>query len=127
MKEPIDLLIEQSLPKHSIWYYYLDGVLIKEKKPCTAGSRVHVHRWEGVYTVLSAIVTGFYVMKQGERKFLPWSEFRCLYGRGTSYESKLKRELRNLEAKSNDAALKAFSVQQAARSMVIGLRDYYEP
>lgn len=133
MKEPkdtLDILISEldaKQPKHSIWYYMLNGELIKQKKPCIEGSRVHLHRWDGVYTVHRATVSSFRVRKNGEYVDLPWSEFRCLYGMGTSFEANLKRDLRKLNKSSHNMLMTALKVDRLTDNMIRQIRNHYEP
>lgn len=79
------------------WYYALDGVLVKRRKPFMDGDYVHVHKWEGCYRVMWVGVKGFTVMKGGVERLLPWSQFKCMKGQGSSREVLLKREIRKLE------------------------------
>jgi hypothetical protein len=78
--ETIDYIIEQELPKYSPWYYMLNGVLIKERKPCLPGMKIHIHKWEGCYNVHNVNKYGFTIKKRGEYVCLLWNEFRCRKG-----------------------------------------------
>lgn len=133
MKEPKDTLdiligeLDKQQPKHSIWYYFLDGKLVKQKKPCIAGDVVHIKRWDGAYRVLEATVGGFQVRKNGECVTLPWSEFRCNYGKGKSITAEFKRELRSIVHHNYDILATATRSQALADRMIRQLRDCYKP
>lgn len=130
MKKPIDILISEldaKQPKHSIWYYQLDGKLVKKKKPCIAGDVVHIKRWDGAYRVTEATVVGFQVRKNGEYVTLPWDEFRCNYGKGKSITAEFKRELRSIMHHNRDILATASRSQALADSMIRQLRDCYKP
>jgi len=83
--------------KYSHWYYKYKGELVKKLKPCLPGNYIHVHKWDGCYRVEKVSVYGFDIKKNGEMKFLPWEEFKCLKGEGTSKEREMKLELRRLQ------------------------------
>lgn len=84
--DSIDLVIAHNTPKHSPWYYILNGELVKKLKPCLEGDYVHTNKWGGCYRVYDATVNGFCVLKNREYRWLPWEEFRCLKGEGDSIE-----------------------------------------
>ena len=95
MLETMDLIIESTTPKHSPWYYMLNGELVKKMKPCLEGNHIHTNKWGGCYRVYDATVHGFCILKNREYVWLPWEEFRCLKGAGDSperYQKRWKRE-----------------------------------
>ena len=92
--ETANLIVANSTPKHSHWYYMLNGKLVKEMKPCVEDNYIHIHRWNGCYRVYDATVVGFCIIRNREYVWLPWEEFRCLKGAGDSpekYNKLLKR------------------------------------
>lgn len=95
MEDSIDLVIAYNTPKHSPWYYMLNGVLIKKLKPCLEGNYVHTNKWGGCYRVYGATVNGFCIIKNRAYVWLPWEDFRCHKGEGESpekYQKAIKRE-----------------------------------
>ncbi len=78
------------------WYYYLKGVLIKKEKPFLPGAQIHLHKWEGCYKVESVSINSFTIRKNRDLVSLPWDQFRCLKGEGTSEETVLKKELKTI-------------------------------
>jgi hypothetical protein len=108
-EELIDLQIAaQEKAMKKAWYYKINGVLVKSLKPCHENDRVHIHCWDGCYNVHSVDVNGFTIRKNGKFIYLPWTEFRCKSGNGSSpikYEklrdreiiSKINTEIRILE------------------------------
>ena len=82
----LPLPVDQPSP----WYYYLNGELIKQPKPCGVGAYVHTNRWNGTYQVSKVSMYGFTITKHHRLVTLPWSEFRCLKGQGQSVEAKRK-------------------------------------
>ena len=94
----MDLIIESSTQSVSPWYYVLNGELIKQLKPCNKGDQIHIHKWEGCYTVHWVNVNGFRISKNREFYTLPWSEFRCKRGAGNSPEKHQKNLRREFEA-----------------------------
>lgn len=79
------------------WYYYVNDILIKNKKPIVPGMQVHLHSMEGCYTVHFADTKGFYIMKNRKEVKRPWSDFRCLKGEGPSLESRVKRIISSID------------------------------
>jgi hypothetical protein len=67
-------------PKYSPWYYMLNGVLIKERKPCLPGERIHIYKWNGCYNVYHVNKNGFTIKKHGKDVTLPWDEFKFKKG-----------------------------------------------
>lgn len=74
------------------WYYKINGQLIKEKKPFTAGDKVHLYSLDGCYNVISVHLHYFTIMKNRELRKIKWDDFKCLKGQGASELSKYKRE-----------------------------------
>jgi len=77
------------------WYYYSSGVLVKNKKPCIPGSRVHISDMEGCFEVIDVKIDHFVVMKKRQEVKVTWDRFICLKGEGTSLEAQTKRGLRS--------------------------------
>jgi hypothetical protein len=82
---------------YSPWYYKINGQLVKKKKPCLPDQYVHVHKWQGAYRVYDVTVEHFVIKKNREFVNLPWSEFRCLKGQGTSIDARLKKSAKSIE------------------------------
>lgn len=82
--------------KRSPWYYMINGELIKKQKPCFVDQYIHIHKWDGCYRVEDVTVYGFTIKKNRESVFLPWEEFRCLSGMGTSQIKSIKNNLKYL-------------------------------
>lgn len=76
------------------WYYILNGVLQREKKPFMPGDQVHLKSREGCFTVHYVYTTNFVIMKNRKLTDIPWEDFRCLRGEGMSEDAKLKRAIR---------------------------------
>lgn len=83
-------------PKYNPWYYYLNGKLVKERKPCLPGDYIHIKKWDGCYRIEDVKINKFIIKRNRELVSLPWSEFRCLQGRGCSDMALIKKELRKL-------------------------------
>lgn len=80
------------------WYYYIGDKLIKEKKPLSPGDFVHLHSIEGCFKVYEVKINYFTILKNHTMKQIPWSEYRCKKGFGTSYETKIKRLINDLNS-----------------------------
>jgi hypothetical protein len=78
------------------WYYKINGVLYKKPKPCFDGDFVHIKSFTGCFKVYEIRLEYFVVVKNGEKKNIPWDCFICLKGQGTSEEKILKRRLNKL-------------------------------
>jgi len=76
------------------WYYYLNGKLVKEKKPCLQGDMVHINTFKGLYKVEYVYADCFVIMKKRQLINIPWEDFKCLKGYGSSPESILKNEIK---------------------------------
>lgn len=80
------------------WYYKVGDVLIKKRKPCLPGDRVHVTVRKGLYTVQTVQLTYFTVAARNKPSFkCRWDELICLEGQGTSVEKSVKQILRSLD------------------------------
>lgn len=80
----------------SPWYFYRNGILMKERKPFYIGDYVHIHKWNGCYKVEDVTVNGFTIKRDRLLITLPWEEFRCLKGEGIADITLLKKELKRL-------------------------------
>jgi len=83
--------------KNNPWYYKLNNALVKKMKPCMPDNYVHVKRWHGCYRVYDVTLSYFTILKAREKVRLPWSDFECLKGKGTSVMSETKRELKSIK------------------------------
>lgn len=111
--DTIDLVIAHNTPKHSPWYYMLNGELVKQMKPCLEGDYIHINKWNGCYRVYDVNVYGFCVLRNREYIWLRWEEFRCHKGNGDSPEKyqklvkratihKIEHNIKLLETKLKD-------------------------
>jgi hypothetical protein len=78
------------------WYYKINGELYKKPKPCFDGDFVHIKSFTGCFKVHEIKLEYFVVVKNGEKKKIPWDCFICLKGQGTSEETLLKLRLNKL-------------------------------
>ena len=101
--------------QYNSWYYYLGDKLIKEKKPVLPGEFIHTHSLMGCYRVYDVNISHFTIMKDRVLIKLPWNEFRCKKGQGTSIETKIKRTLKNNEKVNKDLDMIKFKVSNLAR------------
>jgi len=100
---------------YNVWYYYLGNELIKEKKPVLPGQFIHTHSLMGCYLVYDVKITHFTIMKDRKLINLPWDEFRCKKGQGTSLETRIKRTLNDIENIKTDLDLVKLRIKNLAR------------
>ena len=82
---------------YNIWYYYVNDTLIKKKKPVSPGEYIHTNSLEGCFRVYDVKINHFTVLKDRKLINLPWNQFRCKHGGGTSLQSNVKRLVRNID------------------------------
>ena len=82
---------------YNAWYYYLNNTLIKKKKPVLPGEYTHTNSLEGCFRVYDVKTTHFTILKDRKLINLPWDQFRCKQGDGTSLKSKVKRLVRSID------------------------------
>lgn len=87
-----------NITSYNPWYYYIGNELVKKKKPLSPGDYVHLHSIDGCFRVYEVKLTYFLVMKNRSMVKILWSDFRCKKGFGTSYESKIKKIINNLDS-----------------------------
>jgi hypothetical protein len=81
--------------KYNPWYYYNSNILIKNKKPCIPGDKVHISGMEGCFNVVDVKINYFIVIKKRQEIKITWDKFICLKGEGTSLEAQTKRGLKS--------------------------------
>jgi len=99
-----------NIGSYNPWYYYIGNELVKKKKPFAPGDHIHLHSYDGCYKVYEAKLKHFSIIKNRNIVYLPWTEFRCRKGEGTSDESKLKRIVNNINEIKNNLDLLKLSI-----------------
>ena len=96
-----------------MYYYYLNNKLVKKRKPCFDGDKIHLHSKDGVYTVRYATAYYIHLETRTKRFRVKWEDFRCLKGQGISEYKLLKTVNRNI----HNVALLLKEIQHIAKKI----------
>lgn len=78
--------------------YFISNYLHNGEKPLVVGDRVHLHTWEGCYSVHGVDAMFFVIKKNQEYYRIPWEDIRCKEGnRGSSAKSQVKSKIEKLQ------------------------------
>lgn len=69
---------------------------IRRQPPCQVGDLVHIYARNGCYKVVGINRYGFDIIVKHKLTKLPWSNLKCLKGRGQSPEARFKRLVKEL-------------------------------
>lgn len=107
------------MKKNNPWYYILNGELIKEKKPCLDGDKVHIYSLEGCFNVIEVYLSFFTITKNRKIIKIKWDDFRCLKGYGTSELSLYRKKHNELHKKIEGIYMESLFMK---KSLKIGYR-----
>jgi hypothetical protein len=82
-----------------MWYYRINGKLIKRRKPCFIGDRIHIKSREGIFTVDNVNTNTIFLSTKTRVLTVEWWDFKCIASlpmQGNSVHAQLRRAKRNL-------------------------------
>ena len=100
MEDNLDEVLKESAKlEKKKWYYVIDGKLIKKKKPCFIGDKIHLFSREGTFTVDSVNAYNLLVKTKHTSSRVDWYDVKCLSSpmyMGKSQQAKIRRAKRVL-------------------------------